>query len=78
MNRRTKKQPQGRRPLLEVAIERGEWELAALCLLNGLLVAAQKLPPEGVDAPIDLLVIKEHPRARHCRERNKGRRHGRA
>jgi hypothetical protein len=43
------------RSLLAVAIEREDWDLAALCLLVGIARAAQKLPPETLDALLELL-----------------------
>jgi len=38
------------RPLLAVAIERQDWELAALCLLLGAARAAAKMAPETLEA----------------------------
>jgi len=66
----------GSRSLLEVAIERGEWELAALCMLTGFMEAARKLPPEGAEALLELLSIEGEPRRGHRRRRGRGRRHG--
>jgi hypothetical protein len=40
---------------LSVAIERENWELAALCLLLGVAKAAEALSAESVDALIELL-----------------------
>jgi hypothetical protein len=58
--------------LLEVAIERREWELAALCLLNGLARAAEKLPPEAIEELLDLLaaIDEPHPAKRRRRRRD--------
>jgi len=43
------------RPLLAVAIEREDWELAALCLLLGAVRAAATLPPDAVEALLEEL-----------------------
>jgi hypothetical protein len=43
------------RSLLETAIEREDWETAALCLLLGVTRAARKLPPEAIEEMIALL-----------------------
>ena len=40
---------------LAIAIERKNWELAALCLLLGFAEVAAKLPPETLDQLLDLL-----------------------
>ncbi len=40
---------------LAVAIDRREWELAALCLLLGVTEAAAALPPEAVDGLLEVL-----------------------
>lgn len=40
---------------LAIAIERKEWELAALCLLLGVAEAASRLPPETFDELLALL-----------------------
>jgi hypothetical protein len=61
---------------LAVAIERENWELAALCLLVGVVEAAEKLPPESIEALIEILAGPEsHPGTR--RRRSAGRRHER-
>lgn len=44
-----------RRSLLGTAIERRDWEAAALCLLLGAARAAQTLPPETLEQMIWLL-----------------------
>jgi hypothetical protein len=67
----------GKRPLLEAAIEQEHWELAALCIMSGFVAAAKKLPPEGIEALIDLIVELDEPHSRHHRPR-RGRRHGRS
>jgi hypothetical protein len=58
-----------RRSLLSVAIEREDWELAALCLLLGVARAAQKLPPETIEEMIELLADPLPPRKRESRRR---------
>jgi hypothetical protein len=40
---------------LAVALERKQWELAALCLLLGLTEAAAKLPPEAIEGLLEVL-----------------------
>ena len=54
------------KPLLAVAIERRDWDLAALCLLAGLLDAASRLPPETLDEFLQLLEVtgRDAPRRR--------------
>ncbi|MEX2159562.1 MAG: hypothetical protein WEB04_09200 [Dehalococcoidia bacterium] len=48
------------KPLLAVAIERRAWDLAALCLLAGLLDATSRLPPETLDELLQLLEVTGH------------------
>ncbi len=40
---------------LAIAIERKNWELAALCLLLGVAEVASKLPPETLERLLELL-----------------------
>ncbi|MEX0799851.1 MAG: hypothetical protein WD379_01375 [Dehalococcoidia bacterium] len=40
---------------LATAIERKQWELAALCLMLGVTEAAAALPPEAVEGLLELL-----------------------
>jgi len=64
-----KRRPQGLAP----AIERGEWEVAALYLLLGVTKAARGLPPEAIEAMIELLAGEPLRRpARARRERRQG------
>lgn len=49
---------------LAIAIERKEWELAALVLLLGVVEAASRLPPETLESLLELL---EEPRDREQR-----------
>jgi len=63
----------GKRSLLYVAIEREDWELAALCLMWGVVEAAQKYPREALDALLDELEI-EPPHRRSRPRRRRGRR----
>jgi hypothetical protein len=44
-----------KRSLLAVAIERENWELAALCLLYGMVRAVETLPPQTLEALLELL-----------------------
>ncbi len=57
---------------LAVAIERRDWELAALCLLVGITRAAEALPPEAIDALIEALSGEEEPRRTGRRPRRSG------
>jgi hypothetical protein len=54
------------KPLLAVAIERRDWDLAALCLLAGLLDATSRLPHETLDELLQLLEVtgRDAPRRR--------------
>jgi hypothetical protein len=47
----------GKKSLLEQAIEREDWEVAALCLMLGVVEAANKLPQKTLDALLDELEI---------------------
>ena len=59
---------------LAVAIERKQWELAALCLLLGLTEAAGKLPPEAIQGLLEVLAAVDGPPRRKARSR-RGRAH---
>jgi hypothetical protein len=62
--------------LLEWAIEHEEWEMAALCLLLGLIQSLRRVPPEVVDAMIDEMAgleLEDEPHAHRRRDR-RGRR----
>ena len=62
----------GSKSLLAMAIEREEWEVAALCLMLGVLKAAEDLPQETLDALLDELeFVDEHPH--HIRRQRKRR-----
>jgi len=63
----------GRKSLLAMAIEREDWETAALCLALGVLKAAEDLPQETLDALLDELeFVDEHPhRIRRQRKRRR-------
>jgi hypothetical protein len=52
---------------LAVAIERKQWELAALCLLLGLTEAAAKLPPEAIEGLLEVLTAEAAPPRRKRR-----------
>lgn len=45
--------------LLALALQRGNWELATLCLLLGIVRHASRLPSETLD---ELLALLEPPR----------------
>ena len=49
---------------LALAIEKKEWELAALCLLLGVTEAAAALPPDGVEGLLEVLAGLEAEDAR--------------
>ena len=50
---------------LALAIERKQWELAALCLLLGLTEAAATLPPDAIEGLLEVLAAEgESPRRR--------------
>jgi hypothetical protein len=54
-----------RRSLLSVAIERQDWEAAALCLLLGAARVARLLPPQTLEEMIELLAeMPQHPEKR--------------
>lgn len=59
------------RSLLAFAIERRDWELAALCLLVGVTIQARRIPPGAVDEIIAELAGDDAPR----RHRQRRRRH---
>jgi hypothetical protein len=67
----------GSRSLLEVAIERGEWEAAAMCLVAGIIEATRSLPPESIEELLSLLALDDEPPGSHRRRRERRRRHGR-
>jgi hypothetical protein len=66
-----------RRSLLDLAIEREEWELAGLCLLLGMVKTLEELPRDAVEALLDELSELEVPPATHRRRSVRGRRRGR-
>ena len=41
---------------LALALERKDWSIVVLCLLVGVTEAAAKLPPETLDALLEILV----------------------
>lgn len=60
-----------RRSLLAAAIEREDWDAAAVVLLLGVVEAARKLPPQTLEEMIALLAEKHphrraRPRKRHA------------
>jgi hypothetical protein len=59
----------GSKSLLARAIEREDWELAALCLLIGVVEAAEKLPRETLDALLDELEVDDMPHRARSRKR---------
>ncbi len=50
------------RGALNEAIQREHWELAALCLLVGVTRAAESLPPDAVEALLEILAEGPEPR----------------
>lgn len=65
------------RSLLSYAIAEERWDVAALCLLVAMTKALESLPPDAVDALLELLVEegREKPprpaRERRCRGRRR-------
>lgn len=55
------------RSVLSIAIEREDWEAAALCLLLGVTQAARKLPPETLEQMIELLAEADRPQRKRAR-----------
>ncbi len=49
---------------LAVALERRQWSLASLYLLLGVSQAASRLPPESLEALLDILGAGNHARSR--------------
>lgn len=49
----------GPKSTLAAAIERRNWELAALCLLVGVAEQAARLPPETLERLLDLLEVAD-------------------
>lgn len=47
----------GQKSILAQAIEREDWEVAALCLLLGAVEAAEKMPREALEALLDELEL---------------------
>lgn len=60
--------------ILDVAIERKDWEAAAVCLLLGVSRAARKLPPDAIDALLAELSSELEPEPRHRRRSRRERR----
>jgi hypothetical protein len=65
----------GRKSLLALAIEREDWETAALCLLLGVAEAARKMPHETLDALIEEFDFEIEPRRHQSRRGRKRRGH---
>ena len=60
--------------ILALAIERKDWELAALCVVLQAVEMVRELPPEAADAMLQLLDTEKGeapPRRRKCRERRR-------
>jgi len=63
---------------LTVALERKDWELAALCLLLGVTRAAAALPPDAIEAMVEVLSAEPQGRKRrHGPEKDATRGRGR-
>lgn len=56
--------------VLALAIERRQWELAAVCLALGVTRAARALPPQALEELIEILSVEARPRA-HNRPRRR-------
>jgi hypothetical protein len=56
--------------VLQAAIERREWEAAALCLLVAVAEAANRLPPQALEEMLELLAAEApSPSHHHARRR---------
>jgi hypothetical protein len=63
------------RNLLAVAIERQNWELAALCMVAAALEDIRSLPPDVTETMLDILAMEEQrPAPRRLRRRSERRR----
>lgn len=62
--------------LLTYAIARERWDLAALCLVAGVVRAAEELPPDAIEALLELLA-EDAPAGGHGRSGKEGRSRGR-
>ncbi len=58
---------------LALAIQKKEWELAALCLLLGVTRAAAALPPDAVEGLLEMLEAAPAQRPRGRRGERDGR-----
>jgi hypothetical protein len=60
-------------PLLTYAIERENWELAALCLVVAAAESLGWLPPDTIDSILEVVAEPPPPRRRRgrCRERRR-------
>jgi len=66
----------GSKSLLARAIEREDWEVAALCLMLGVLKAAEDLPEETLNALLDELPFVDESDYRIRKQRRRRRPHG--
>lgn len=62
------------RNLLAVAIERQNWELAALCMVAAALEDIRSLPPDVTETMLDILAMEEERPAPRRRRRRRERR----
>ncbi|HET9477017.1 MAG TPA: hypothetical protein VFP63_05985 [Dehalococcoidia bacterium] len=62
------------RNLLAVAIERQNWELAALCLVAAALEEIRSLPPDVTETMLEILAMEEERPALRCPRRRRERR----
>ena len=60
------------RSLLAIAIERENWELAALCLIAGFLEVLQALPPDAAESLVEHMAAEEGARRHRSRNRCRG------
>lgn len=62
------------RSLLDVAIEREDWELAALCLIAGFLEVLQELPPDAAESLVEIMATEDEQPGHRRREKRRGHR----
>jgi hypothetical protein len=70
----------GSQPVYEAALERGHWELAALCFMVGAVEVLADFPPDArksLEAIVDEIEgeLAPEPRRRHSRRDPRGHRH---
>ncbi len=62
------------RSLLAIAIERENWELAALCIIVSAAEHVRAMPPDAAESLLELMAAAEEPRRHRSRDRRRERR----